>query len=113
MAVERDPARVRAREPTRGTSGCVACTQPSKVVVVDEFVNKNCDKMAEQELFKMAGLVYEDKVVGPARAEGVAVPRWDWRTIAVHYRFHRLDVRFRRARSSAASARCRSGWSSP
>ena len=77
-------------------SGCVACTQPSKVVVVDEFVQKNCDKMAESELFKMAGLVYEDKVVGPARAEGVAVPRWDWRTIAVHYRFHRLDVRFRR-----------------
>ena len=67
-----------------------------KVVVVDEFVNKNCDKMAETELFKMAGLVYEDKVVGPARAEGVPVPRWDWKSIAVHYQFHRIDVRYRR-----------------
>ena len=83
-------------ESRQSMSGCVGCMQPSKVIVVDEFVNKHCDKMAEQELFKMAGLVYEDKVVGPARAEGVAVPRWDWKTIAVHYQFHRIDVRYRR-----------------
>ena len=80
----------------QSTSGCVGCMQPSKVIVIDDFVNKHCDKMAEQELFKMAGLVYEDKVVGPARAEGVPVPRWDWKTIAVHYQFHRIDVRYRR-----------------
>ena len=80
----------------QSTSGCVGCMQPSKVIMIDDFVNKHCDKMAEQELFKMAGLVYEDKVVGPARAEGVPVPRWDWKTIAVHYQFHRIDVRYRR-----------------
>jgi len=80
----------------QSTSGCVGCMQPSKVIIIDDFVNKHCDKMAEQELFKMAGLVYEDKVVGPARAEGVPVPRWDWKTIAVHYQFHRIDVRYRR-----------------
>ena len=83
-------------ESRQSMSGCVGCMQPSKVVVVDDFVNKHCDKMAEQELFKMAGLVYEDKVVAPARAEGVPVPRWDWKTIAVHYQFHRIDVRYRR-----------------
>jgi len=85
-----------AHESRQSTSGCVGCTQPSKVVVVDDFVNKHCDKMAEHELFKMAALVYEDKVVGPARAEGVPVPRWGWKTIAVHYQFHRIDVRYRR-----------------
>ena len=41
----------------QSTSGCVGCMQPSKVIMIDDFVNKHCDKMAEQELFKMAGLV--------------------------------------------------------
>lgn len=53
---------------------CVGCALPAKVGPVDDFVRTNCDKMKEDALFKMAALVYIQKVVDPAEAEQVPVP---------------------------------------
>ena len=53
---------------------CVGCALPAKVGPVDDFVRANCDKMKEDALFKMAALVYLQKVVDPAEAEQVPVP---------------------------------------
>jgi hypothetical protein len=53
---------------------CVGCALPAKVAPVDDFVRANCDKMKEDALFKMAALVYHQKVVEPAEAEQVPVP---------------------------------------
>jgi hypothetical protein len=63
---------------------------------VDEFVRTNCDKMKEDALFKMAALVYLQKVVDPAEAEQVPVPHWPWKDIRSHYTMHRMDVKMQR-----------------
>ena len=55
---------------------CVGCALPAKVTPVDDFVRSSCDKMQESALFKMAALVYQQKVAEPALAEGVHVPAW-------------------------------------
>lgn len=55
---------------------CVGCALPAKVTAVDDFVRNSCDKMQEAALFKMAALVYQQKVAEPAIAEGVPVPTW-------------------------------------
>jgi len=47
---------------------CVGCALPAKVAAVDDFVRTNCDMMREDALFKMAALVYRQKVVEPAEA---------------------------------------------
>lgn len=75
---------------------CVGCALPAKVGPVDEFVRVNCDKMKEDALFKMAALVYHQKVVEPAEAEQVPVPLWPWKDIRSHYTMHRMDVKMQR-----------------
>ena len=75
---------------------CVGCALPAKVGPVDEFVRVNCDKMKEDALFKMAALVYLQKVVDPAEAEQVPVPFWPWKDIRSHYTMHRMDVKMQR-----------------
>ena len=75
---------------------CVGCALPAKVGPVDEFVRTNCDKMKEDALFKMAALVYLQKVVDPAEAEQVPVPHWPWKDIRSHYTMHRMDVKMQR-----------------
>ena len=75
---------------------CVGCALPAKVGPVDEFVRVNCDKMKEDALFKMAALVYLQKVVDPAEAEQVPVPMWPWKDIRSHYTMHRMDVKMQR-----------------
>jgi len=81
--------------PISGVS-CVGCAMPTKVVAVDDFVRTTCDKMTEHALYKMAALVYCQKVVEPARAEGVAAPQWGWKDIRAHYTLHRIDPRMQR-----------------
>lgn len=77
--------------------GCVGCNLPGKVEVVDAFVRVAASKMSEAALFKAAAQVYTDKVVTPARAEGVNVPRWDWKDIRTHFTLHCMgDGRFQR-----------------
>lgn len=75
---------------------CVGCALPSKVVPVDEFVRASCDKMQEVALFKMAALVYCQKVAEPAQAEDVPVPPWGWKDIRAHYTMHKMDPRMQR-----------------
>jgi hypothetical protein len=75
---------------------CVGCALPAKVGPVDDFVRINCDKMKEDALFKMAALVYYQKVVEPAEAEQVPVPSWPWKDIRSHYTMHRMDVKMQR-----------------
>ena len=53
---------------------CVGCALPAKVGPVDDFVRTHCDKMREEALFKMAALIYQQKVVEPAESEDVPVP---------------------------------------
>jgi len=81
--------------PISGVS-CVGCALPAKVVLVDEFVQKNCDKMQEGALFKMANLIYVTKVANPAEVEGLTVPPWNWKEIRAHYQLHKVDARFQR-----------------
>ena len=81
--------------PVSGIS-CVGCALPAKVVAVDDFVMKNCEKMSEASLFKMAALVYKTKVAEPAEAEGVPVPAWDWKELRAHYQLHKVDARYQR-----------------
>ena len=57
---------------------------------------KNCEKMSEASLFKMAALVYKTKVAEPAEAEGVPVPAWDWKELRAHYQLHKVDARYQR-----------------
>jgi len=75
---------------------CVGCALPAKVGPVDEFVRTNCDKMKEDALFKMAALVYHQKVVEPAEAEDVPVPFWTWKDIRAHYTMHRMCPKMQR-----------------
>jgi len=81
--------------PVSGIS-CVGCALPAKVVAVDEFVMKNCEKMSEASLFKMAALKYKTNVAEPAEAEGVPVPAWGWKEIRAHYQLHKVDARYQR-----------------
>jgi hypothetical protein len=53
---------------------CVGCALPAKVVPVVEFISKNMSSMSEVALFKMAAMVYLNKVAEPAEEEGVSVP---------------------------------------
>ena len=75
---------------------CVGCALPAKVVAVDDFVRTSCDKMQETALFKMAALIYQQKVAEPALAEDVPVPSWAWKDIRAHYTMHRMDPRMQR-----------------
>ena len=75
---------------------CVGCALPAKVVAIDEFVQKNCDRMQEAALFKMAGLLYITKVANPASEEGLSVPAWGWKEIRAHYQLHKVDARYQR-----------------
>ena len=75
---------------------CVGCALPSKVTPVDDFVRGSCDKMQEMALFKMAALVYCQKVAEPAEAEEVPVPPWSWKDIRAHYTMHKMDPRMQR-----------------
>ena len=75
---------------------CVGCALPAKVVAIDEFVQKNCDRMQEAALFKMAALLYITKVANPASEEGLAVPAWGWKEIRAHYQLHKVDARYQR-----------------
>ncbi len=75
---------------------CVGCALPAKVGPVDDFVRTHCDKMKEDALFKMAGLVYHQQVVEPAEAEDVPVPMWPWKDIRAHYTMHRMDPKMQR-----------------
>ena len=75
---------------------CVGCALPAKVGPVDEFVRTNCDKMKEEALFKMAALVYHQKVVEPAEAEDVPVPFWAWKDVRAHYTMHRMCPKMQR-----------------
>jgi len=75
---------------------CVGCAMPTKVVAIDEFVRSSCDKMTEHALYKMAALVYLDKIAQPAEDEGVQTPAWGWKDIRAHYTLHRIDPRMQR-----------------
>lgn len=75
---------------------CVGCALPAKVTAVDDFVRASCDKMQEAALFKMAALIYQQKVAEPALAEDVPVPGWAWKDIRAHYTMHRMDPRMQR-----------------
>ena len=69
---------------------------PGKVGPVDDFVSANCHKMKQEALFKLAALLYIQKVVDPAEAEGVPVPAWPWKDIRAHYTMHKMDARMQR-----------------
>ena len=53
---------------------CVGCALPAKVAPVNEFIQKNMANMSELALFKMAAMIYLNKVAEPAEEEGVSVP---------------------------------------
>lgn len=75
---------------------CVGCALPAKVVPVVEFIQKNMANMSELALFKMAAMVYLNKVAEPAEEEGVSVPPWHWKDIRDHFTLHAVDPKFQR-----------------
>ena len=75
---------------------CVGCALPAKVSPVNDFIQKNMASMSELALFKMAAMVYLNKVAEPAQEEGVTVPPWHWKDIRAHYTLHAVDPKFQR-----------------
>ena len=105
---------------------CVGCALPAKVAPVVEFIQKNMANMSELSLFKMAAMVYLNKVAEPAEEEGVSVPvrselgpqphflchlhvadaracvcllstkPWHWKDIRDHFTLHAVDPKFQR-----------------
>lgn len=75
---------------------CVGCALPAKVAPVVEFIQKNMATMSELALFKMAAMVYLNKVAEPAEEEGVTVPPWHWKDIRAHFTLHAVDPKFQR-----------------
>ena len=75
---------------------CVGCALPAKGTPVVDFIQKNMANMSELALFKMAGLVYLNKVAEPAEEEGVTVPPWHWKDIRDHFTLHAVDPKFQR-----------------
>ena len=75
---------------------CVGCALPAKVFPVNDFIQKNMASMSELALFKMAAMVYLNKVAEPAEEEGVTVPPWHWKDIRAHYTLHAVDPKFQR-----------------
>ena len=63
--------------------------------------------MQETALFKMAALIYKQKIAEPAEAEGVPVPSWHWKDIRAHYTLHRMDSRMQRYENLRALAAMR------
>ena len=86
---------------------CVGCTIPQRVTVVDDFVFQNFYKMQHTALYKMAALVYKQKVEEPATAEGLRVPEWGWKQILTHYTMHRMDQSLQRSENVRALAMVR------
>jgi hypothetical protein len=71
---------------------CIGCLFDREVVgLIDEFVRKNCGAMAETALYKAAAQHWINQVVRPRQAEGVHVPKWNWRKISSHYNLHVVD----------------------
>ena len=75
---------------------CVGCALPAKIAPVNEFIQKNMASMSELALFKMAAMVYINKVAEPAEEEGVSVPPWHWKDIRAHFTLHAVDPRMQR-----------------
>ena len=88
----------RSTAPPMFTAGiaCVGCSAPGRIALIDTFVRENAASMAEVSLFKLAALRYETSVRGPALAEGVSAPAWNWKALREHYVFHAVDARSQR-----------------
>jgi hypothetical protein len=79
---------------------CIGCTlDRSLVEQVDSFVRRNCGAMADQPLYKAAALHYKNEIADKRRREGVRVPEWRWKDIAVHYNYHVTDPVLQRTAS--------------
>ena len=79
---------------------CIGCTlDRSLVEQVDSFVRRNCGSMADQPLYKASALHYKNEIADKRRREGVRVPEWKWKDIAVHYNYHVTDPVLQRTAS--------------
>lgn len=72
---------------------CVGCCLGAKVASVDAFVEENAARMPAQNLWRLAALQYQEKVVKPCQRAGVTAPEWPWEQIWLHYEHHHVDPR--------------------
>lgn len=90
----------KAAFPIKGVS-CVGCALAHKIVPVEKFVIDNMTRMADDALWKFAGLEYQLKVVDKAKREGTLCPEWGWKDIRTHFLLHSKDPRIARANTVA------------
>ena len=75
---------------------------------LDAFVRKNCVLVQESALYRSAAMFYDSEYVKPRRAEGVRVPRFDWKSMRTHYTLHCCDPVLQRAAAVRALGAVRS-----
>ena len=80
----------RGMAPIRG-SLCVGCNLAGRMQPVDFFVRQNIGTMEDDQLWKMAALVFRKDVIEPSAAEGATVPAFPWKRLREHYELHSLD----------------------
>lgn len=90
----------KAAFPIKGVS-CVGCALAHKIVPVEKFVIDNMARMADDALWKFAGLEYQLKVVDKAKREGTLCPEWRWPDIRTHFLLHSKDPRIARTNTVA------------
>jgi len=78
--------------PVRGVI-CVGCSAERDIVSkVDDYIKKNASKMQQDALYRTASVFWHTVVVKPARAEGVEICGWDWKSLRSHYQLHVCDA---------------------
>ena len=62
---------------------CVGCTHANRIGPVDKYINENVGRQSEQALWRCAAATWNKQVVEPCKREGILIPSWDYRGIAV------------------------------
>jgi hypothetical protein len=75
---------------------CVGCVHPHRILAINDYIEKNAQKVSKTALFKTAALLYQRDIREPALAEGVRIPGWSWRDIGVHYDVHAVEPKHQR-----------------
>ena len=75
---------------------CVGCTHPHRIAAINDYIEKNAQKVSKTALFKTAALLYQRDIREPALSEGVRIPAWSWRDIGIHYDVHAVEPKHQR-----------------
>jgi len=75
---------------------CVGCAHPHRIGAINDYIEKNAQKVSKTALFKTAALLYQRDIREPALNEGVRIPAWSWRDIGIHFDVHAVEPKHQR-----------------